>query len=205
MVQILEAGLQAADPYTNAGKLLRVEDGKLMVGHPLFEPSGSPQTGDEVFDLARVGRIFVFGAGKGVQRVAKAIEDVLGDRLTGGHVIGKHGDEIILDRIGVTLGGHPVPDEGCVRGCQKILEMCQGLRREDLVFTIAANGVSALLTLPVPGVSLEDVPPVTYLMQIERGVPTQDLNPDPQPPRPDEGRAHLALHPAGHGHPHHRH
>jgi glycerate 2-kinase len=174
---ILEAGLQAADPYNNTRKLLHVEGNTLIVGHPDFEPLGGPKTGDEVFNLSKVGRIFVFGAGKGVQRVAKAIEETLGDRLTGGHVIGKHGDEVVLDRIGVTLGGHPVPDKYCAIGCQKILEMCQDLRPEDLVFTIAANGVSALLTLPVPGITIEEVQQVTYRMQIERGVPTQDLNP----------------------------
>ena len=84
---------------------------------------------------------------------------------------------VILERIGVTLGAHPVPDEGCVRGCRRILEMARGLTERDLVFTIAANGISALLTLPVPGVSLEDVRRTTYLMQIERGAPTGDLNP----------------------------
>lgn len=177
VLEILEAGLQAADPYHPTKELLRVERGRLIVGNPAFEPRNSPKTGYEVFDLAKIGRIYVFGAGKGVQWVAKAIEDVLGDRLTGGHVIGKHGDDIILRKIGVTLGGHPVPDEGCVLGCQRILEMTRGLTRDDLVFTIAANGISALLTLPVPGVTLEDVRRTTYLMQIERGAPTGDLNP----------------------------
>ncbi|MBN1936728.1 MAG: DUF4147 domain-containing protein [Anaerolineae bacterium] len=177
LVDILEAGLQAADPYTNARKLLRVEGNRLFVGYPDFEPHGAPKTGEEVFDLSQVGRIYVVGAGKGVQQVAKAIEEALGDRLTGGHVIAKHGDPLVLKRIGVTFGGHPVPDEGCVRGCQQILALCRDLRPEDLVFTIAANGVSALLTLPVPGVTLDEVRQVTYMMQIERGVPTQELNP----------------------------
>jgi glycerate 2-kinase len=177
ILDILEAGLQAADPSPNMRDLLRVEGNRLIVGHPDFEPIGTPRPGERVFDLSRVGRIYVFGAGKGIQYVARPIEEILGERLTGGHVIGKHGDPILLERIGVTLGGHPVPDEGCVEGCQKILEMCRGLRREDLVFTLAANGVSALLTLPAPGVSLEDVRRTTYLMQIERGAPTSDLNP----------------------------
>jgi len=177
VLEVLEAGLEAADPYNNTRKLLRVERGKLVVGNPDFEPRGTPKPGDEVFDLSRIGRIFVFGAGKGTQRVAKAIEDVLGDRLTGGHVVAKHGDEVILERIGVTLGGHPVPDEGCVRGCERILEMCRDLREEDLVFTVVGNGVSSLLTLPAPGVSLADVQRTTYVTQIERGVPTGDLNP----------------------------
>ena len=111
MLQILEAGLRASDPYPNARKLIRLEKGKLIVGHRRFEPMGSPRSGDEIFDLSRVGRIYVFGAGKGIQNVAKAIEDVLGDRLSGGHEIDKKGHPLILKRIGETLGGHPTPDE----------------------------------------------------------------------------------------------
>jgi glycerate 2-kinase len=176
ILKILEAGLEAADPYNSARKLLKVEGRRLIVGNADFEPRGSPRSGAEIFDLDKVGKILVVGAGKGVHRVAKAIEDVLGDRLAGGQIIVKHGDEANLERVGVTYGGHPVPDEGCVQGCMRILELCRGLRPEDLVFTIAANGISSLLTLPAPGITLEEVRQATYLMQIERGVPTQELN-----------------------------
>ena len=176
VLEILEASMQAADPYYNTLKLLRREGNKLIVGNPDFEPTNSPQTGPEVIDLDRIGRVFVFGACKGIQSVAKAIEEVLGDRLTGGHVIAKHGDDLILERIGVTFGAHPVPDEGCAEGCRRIQEMCRDLREDDLVFTIVGNGVSSLLTLPSPGISVEDVRQMTYLMQIDRGAPTQDLN-----------------------------
>ncbi len=177
LVEIMEAGLQAADPYHNTRRLIRRDGDALIVGCRDFEPSGDPAAGDEEIDLSQVGRIYVFGAGKGVQRIARAIEDTLGDRLTGGHVVAKHGDEVICERVGVTHGAHPVPDEGCAIGCQRILDMCQGLREDDLVFTIGTNGFSSLMTLPVPEVPLEDVRQVTYLMQIELGVPTGDLNP----------------------------
>ena len=177
LVEIMEAGLQAADPYNNIHRLIRRVGNKLIVGCPDFEPAGDPHSGDEVIDLDKIGRIFVFGAGKGIQRIARAIEDILGDRLTGGHVIAKHGDEVICERIGVTHGAHPVPDEGCAIGCRRILELCQGLTEDDLVFTLGTNGFSALLTLPADGISMEDVRQVTFMMQIERGVPTGDLNP----------------------------
>ncbi len=176
MVAILEAGLQAADPYNAIIRLVRREGDRLIIGCKEYEPAGDPRSGTEVIDLAEVGRIYAFGAGKGIQRVAKALEDILGDRLTGGHVIAKHGDDLICQRIGVTFGAHPVPDEGCITGCDRILAMSKGLTNKDLVFTIACNGVSALLTKPVPGVTLDDVRQTTYLMQIERGVPTGDLN-----------------------------
>ena len=177
MVEILEAGLRAADPYDNTRELVRIDHGALVTGGSRFEPSGAPVTGEEVIDLSHIKRIFVLGAGKGLQRVAKALEDTLGDHLTGGHVIDKKGHPVILERIEVTLGGHPVPDEDCVRGCQRILEMAHGLTENDLVFTCIGNGVSALLTMPVPGVTLDDVKATTRIMQIEHGAPTPDLNP----------------------------
>jgi len=177
VVEILEAGLEAVDPYHNTRRLIRLKDGKLIIGNRDFEPAGSPKQGDEVFDLSKIGNIYVFGAGKGIQRVAKGIEDALGDRLTSGHVIDKKGHGVILKRIGVTLGAHPVPDDDCAKGCERILEMVKGLKEEDLVITIVANGVSSLLTMPVRGVSIEDVRRTTYIMQIQHGAPTGDLNP----------------------------
>jgi glycerate 2-kinase len=176
MVEILEAGLRAANPYTNSQALMRREGNKLIFGGRDFIIPGDPNQGDEVVDLDEVDRILVVGAGKGIQYAAKAIEDILGDRLTGGHVIDKHGTPLILERIGVTFGAHPVPDEGCVEGCRRILETLHGLTERDLVITVVGNGVSALLTLPSEGVTLEDVRQMTHLMQIVRGAPTGDLN-----------------------------
>lgn len=177
MAEILDAGLSACDPGSNIRRLLRLDGEILTVGSPDFEPEGDPRSGEEVIDLRGVGRIFVVGAGKGIQHTARALEEILGDRLTGGHVIDKQGSPAILERVGVTFGAHPVPDAGCVEGCRRILELCADLREDDLVFTALGNGVSALLTLPVEGVSLADVQRLTYLFQIERGGPTIDLIP----------------------------
>ncbi|MCL4833156.1 MAG: DUF4147 domain-containing protein [Caldilineaceae bacterium] len=177
LVEILGAGLDACDPGNNVRRLVRLDGDILTIGSPDFEPAGDPRSGEEVIDLRQVGRIFVVGAGKGVQYTAKALEDILGERLTGGHLIEKHGSPNILSRVEITFGAHPVPDEGCVEGCRRILELCADLREDDLVFTALGNGVSALLTLPVEGVSLEDVQRLVYLFQIEKGGPTIDLIP----------------------------
>ena len=177
MVQILEAGLQAADPYNNMIRLLRLDGDSLVIGHADFILDGDPRQEPEEIDLREVDRILVFGIGKGIQGAVKALEDTLGDRISGGHVIDKQGCPIILERIDVTLGAHPVPDAQCVAGCQRILDLTRDLTERDLVFTVIGNGVSSLLTLPVPGVSLEDVRETTRMLQIERGTPTNELNP----------------------------
>lgn len=176
MAQILEAGLTASDPYLNVKKLVRLEGDILYVGNPDFEPLGSPRTGIEVFALNEIDRIFVVGAAKGIQRIGLAFEEILGDRLTGGHIIGKHGDDLICRKIGVTLAGHPVPDKYCVEGCEKIYELSKDITERDLVFTVVGNGVSSLLTWPAEGIDIDEVSDLTYMMQIEKGVVTSELN-----------------------------
>lgn len=175
---ILEAGLEASDPYYNACKLVSLENDRLVIGAKEFEPIGSPRTGTDEYDLNDIDRIFVFGAGKGIQRVAKALEEKLGDRLTGGHLIVKHGDEDIVEKIQITHGGHPIPDEEGVEGCRRMTETIRSLHLtgRDLVFTIIGNGVSSLLTLPVDGVPLEAVKQMVQLLQIEKGVDTGELS-----------------------------
>ncbi|MGI6668475.1 MAG: DUF4147 domain-containing protein [Acetivibrionales bacterium] len=178
-IEILEAALQAADPYQNTKKLARIDDDKLFVGYPDFVLNGSPRTGTEVFNLNKdIDRIFVFGAGKGIQRIAEALEAVLGDYLTGGHILLKYGDKHNLKKVSVSHGGHPVPDENCVKGCYKLVQKIKEskLSSRDLVFTIIGNGASSLLTMPPDGINLDDVALITSILQIEKGIPTMTLN-----------------------------
>lgn len=178
MAEIMETALKAADPYFNTKKLVKIEDGKLIFDGIDFEAEGDPRSGPTVFDLSEIDRIYVFAIGKGIQRIAKALEEILGDYLTGGHVLAKHGDEMIMEKLEMTLGGHPVPDKYCVEGCEKIVRKIEEakLTERDLVITVVGNGVSSLCTYPADGVTLEDVMETTRLMQIEYGVPTGDLN-----------------------------
>ncbi|MDO4323462.1 MAG: DUF4147 domain-containing protein [Lachnospiraceae bacterium] len=176
MLEILEAGLQAADPYYNTRDIFRVEENLLYIGSEEFQADGDPKPGAEAVDLRKIQHIYVVGAAKGIQRMAKAIEDVLGEMVTDGHVIGKYGDSTDLNRIGITLAAHPTPDENCLEGCRKIVEIAEKVTENDLVITIIGNGGSSLLTYPSEGISIQEVKNFTHMMQIEKGVPTIELN-----------------------------
>jgi glycerate-2-kinase len=166
VADILEAGLTAVDPYPNTRKLICVENGKLIIGGcPEMDLSGY---GDEIIDLSRAGDIYVIGAGKTVQRQAKALEDLLGDKLTAGAITIKRGEEILLKKIEVTEGAHPVPDEKSVEGTRKIIEIARRAKEGDLVFTIFSSGSSSLFALPLEGYSLEEMKAV-YKQAIQYG------------------------------------
>jgi len=166
VVDMIEAGLAAVDPYTNTRKLIRIEKGRLIIGGcPGMDLSGY---GNEVIDLSRAGDIYVIGAGKTVQRQAKALEDVLGDRLTAGAVTIKKGEENLLKKIEVTEGAHPVPDEKSVEGARKIVEIARRAKEGDLVFLLFSSGSSSLFALPLDEYSLEEMRAV-YKLAIQYG------------------------------------
>ena len=176
VTELLDAGLDSIDPYYRVKKLIKVENGKIILNTDGFEMKGDPHAGPLEFDLKDYDRVFVIGAAKGVQRAALGFEEALGDLLTAGHVIAKHGEEIICKKIGVTLAGHPVPDGCCIEGCKRIEELVSGLTGRDLVFTVFGSGCGSLLTYPEKGISIDDIAEFTRMMQIEKGVATGELN-----------------------------
>ena len=171
-LDILEAGLAAPDPYDNVRKMVWIEGNRLVVHGPEFaEPRfGRPATTEPlVFDLDEVGDIWVVGGGKAAQREAEALESILGDRITGGQINAKKGDSIRLKRINVTLAGHPMPDAESIAGARRIYEIERSTKKGDIVFHCASGGATALCSLPVPGVSLEDLQQVYRVLYFGKG------------------------------------
>lgn len=165
-VDILSAGLAAADPYANTRDLIRIHGDRLLVcGHPELDVSGY---GDEVIDLSDIADIYVIGAGKAVQHQARALEDLLGDRLTAGAITVKRGEGCRLARITVTEAAHPVPDGASIEGARRIVEIARGAGERDLVLTLFSDGASSLFTLPAPPLTLQDVRQV-YRLAIRYG------------------------------------
>ncbi|MCL1831186.1 MAG: DUF4147 domain-containing protein, partial [Oscillospiraceae bacterium] len=178
VASILEAGMEAADPYYNTLNLVNIVDGQLHIGNKEFEMEDAPFNKMDVYSRSDIDRIYIFGAGKGIQSLVKALEEKLGDWLTGGYVIAKHGDEIILDKVKVMLAAHPVPDEYCAIGCAEMEKMIEDIKltERDLVITVVGNGISALLTYPIEGLTIDDVREVTRFLQIECGANTGEVN-----------------------------
>jgi len=161
-LDIIEHSLKAVESYVFVKKLVRVVDGNLMVG-------------DLVYDLSKIGGVYVVGAGKATLPIAEALEDVLGERIRKGVVIVKRGQGHGLKRTDVIEAGHPVPDEAGLEGAKKIMEIAGEAREGDLVFCAITGGASALMPLPAEGISLEDKKKVTNLL-LECGATIEEIN-----------------------------
>ncbi|MFH1639293.1 MAG: glycerate-2-kinase family protein, partial [Chloroflexota bacterium] len=174
VLDILEAGLKAPDPYDNMKKIVRLEKGKLIVGHPDFsQPLGQEPV---VYDLKDVNNIYVVGGGKAAQREAWALEDILGDLITEGQINTKKGDPVLCKRINVTLAGHPIPDEDSVIGAQRILDIERKAKEGDIVFFCTSGGGTALKALPAPGITLEELQEVYRILYFGCGATMPESN-----------------------------
>ena len=71
LLEIYNAAIGAVDPYEAMKKAMRIEGSILHAA-------------ESTYDLDLFRRIIVVGAGKATARMALAIEDLLGDRITEG-------------------------------------------------------------------------------------------------------------------------
>lgn len=100
------------------------------------------------YELSNYERIIVIGAGKATARMAKAIEAILGDRITEGLIAVKYGHTEDLSIIKTIESGHPVPDENSLKAAEEILALARTADDKTLVLNLISGGGSALLCLP---------------------------------------------------------
>ena len=121
------------------------------------------------------GRIVVIGAGKAASSLAKGLEALLGDRISDGCIIVKHGHDEPLDRIRQLHAGHPLPDAQGVDATAEMLRTVEGLTERDSVIVLLTGGASALMVAPVDGVTLEEKAAVTDML-LRSGASIEEIN-----------------------------
>jgi hydroxypyruvate reductase len=111
------------------------------------------------------GRTVVIGAGKAAAAMARAVETHWpGEpaRLSG-LVVTRYGHGMAVDKVAPASGrievieaAHPVPDAAGALAAQRMVALVSGLTADDLVLVLLSGGGSALLTAPLPCISLDE-------------------------------------------------
>lgn len=109
-LEIFQAALKAVDPIEAILRYVRIVDDGLQIGEHRF--------GFKDYD-----RILVIGAGKAGAPMARALEDLLGDRITEGVIVVKEGHGLPLAHVRIHEASHPVPDERGIKGAEEILAL----------------------------------------------------------------------------------
>ena len=119
-------------------------------------------------------RTLVIGAGKAGGAMARAVEDHWPGTLEG-LVVTRYGHAVETGRIEIVEASHPVPDAAGAGAARRILELAGGLTADDLALCLISGGGSALLSLPAPGLALDDKQQVTTAL-LRSGANISEIN-----------------------------
>ena len=138
-----------------------------------------PKGLDRVFSRPLTGRCIVLGAGKAAGSMALALEGYAKRCWPSAHlegmVITRYGHAAPTQIIRIVEAGHPVPDEAGMRAAQETLDCVRALGAGDQLIVLVSGGGSSLLTLPVEGLTIEDLRQTTQAL-LRSGAPIGQMN-----------------------------
>jgi len=120
------------------------------------------------------GRTMVIGAGKASSAMARAVEENFSGPLEG-LVVSRYGHLVDTKKIEVVEASHPVPDQAGADATRRILDLANGLGKDDLALCLISGGGSALLSLPDQGLTLDDKQQVTTAL-LRSGAGISEIN-----------------------------
>jgi glycerate 2-kinase len=162
-LKILEATLVSADP-------------EIAILNKIKRNGNLIKVDQRVYDLENYSRVFIIGGGKAGGRMAVAIERVFADSITDGFLnIPRSQNHYSLKYVKLNFCSHPIPDADGIKGVNAMLNMVKGCSEKDLVICLISGGGSALMPLPVEGLSLQDLQYITSLL-LKQGATINELN-----------------------------
>ncbi len=140
-----------------------------------------PQYLEKIFPVGSepTGKCLVVGAGKASASMATALEMHAKShwphvRLEG-VVLTRYGHSSPTTQIQIVEAGHPVPDQAGMDGAGQIMSLVAQLNPGDLLIALISGGGSSLLTLPVDGITIEDMRKTTEAL-LRSGAPIEEMN-----------------------------
>lgn len=164
VLDLLEEGLKASDPYENIMRIIKIYEGNIVINGDLKVP------------LKDVGRIIIVGAGKASAKMALGIEEILeGGVDYDGIIIAPKNIKTRLRKIKILEGDHPTPSLRNVKNTMEIIKLLEDKSEKDLVIVLISGGGSSLLTIPEEGLEIEDIIEITNLL-LKCGANIHEIN-----------------------------
>jgi glycerate 2-kinase len=157
ILEMFCAAVDAVQPY----RVIK----ELFDSHQLVFPS-------ETIDLSDFDHLYLVGFGKASVGMAQAVCDAV--TITKGVVITNDPSvKNIHDSLEVIVGGHPLPNEGSIRGAEKIVGLLRQCTKNDCVILLVSGGGSSLFCKPrVPLDNLQE----TVTLLLRSGATITELN-----------------------------
>ncbi len=119
--------------------------------------------------------LHVVALGKAAAQMARAVEEIAGDRIAGGLVVTRDGHAVPLAGLAVREAGHPVPDARGEAAAREVLAVARAVEPPDVLLVLLSGGTSALTSCPAAGLDLDDLASVTRAL-LRSGADIAEMN-----------------------------
>jgi len=158
-LEILEAGLQAADPENIIPKYVTPNEIKID---------------DKVLNIEKYSNIYSVAFGKAGDSMTRALNTIIS--IKSGIVVIPKGSKSRIKgkKFQIFNSRHPKPDQTSVKAAKEVMKFVQNKRSDELVIFLVSGGGSSLLAMPNE-ITLDDKIYVTNLL-LKSGATIQEFN-----------------------------
>ena len=158
-LEILEAGLQAANPENII---------------PNFVTSDEIKIGNKSIKIGKYSNIYSVAFGKAGDSMTRALNAIV--PIKSGIVVIPKGSKSKIKgkKFQIFNSRHPKPDQTSVKAAKEVMKFLQNRRSDELVIFLVSGGGSSLLAMP-NGITLDDKIHVTNLL-LKSGATIQEFN-----------------------------
>ncbi|MDH5569880.1 MAG: DUF4147 domain-containing protein, partial [Nitrosopumilus sp.] len=144
-LEILEAGLQAADPQNII---------------PKYVSSNRIKINDKVFNIGKFSNIYTVAFGKAADSMTRALNAIV--PIKSGIIVIPKGSKSKIKgkKFQIFNSRHPQPDKTSVKAAKEVMKFIQNKRRDELIIFLVSGGGSSLLAMP-DEITLDDKVHVT--------------------------------------------
>ncbi len=158
-LEILEAGLQAANPENIIPKYVTPNEIKM---------------GDKSISIEKYSNIYSVAFGKAGDSMTRALNAII--PIKSGIVVIPKGSKSRIKgkKFQIFNSRHPKPDKTSVKAAKEVMKFVQNKRSDELIIFLVSGGGSSLLAMPNE-ITLEDKIHVTTVL-LKSGVTIQEFN-----------------------------
>jgi len=162
LTNTINEALDIMSPENLISEHVKIENGQLIID------------GDPV-SIGKSTKIWVFGTGKAAPRMAKELENLLGDRIEDGIIITHDTSQAPANIIQQFQGDHPLPSKDSIAATYELVALAEKPAPGDIVLFCVTGGSSALLSLPGANLEMEDLQETHHLM-LNSGAGIHEIN-----------------------------
>ncbi|MCA9827980.1 MAG: DUF4147 domain-containing protein [Nitrosopumilus sp.] len=158
-LEILEAGLQAANPENIIPKYVTPTQIKIN---------------GKTIDISKYSNIYSVAFGKAGDSMTRALNAIV--PIKSGIIVIPKGSKSVIKgkKFQIFNSRHPKPDQTSVKAAKEAMKFVQNKRSDELIIFLVSGGGSSLLAMP-NGITLDDKVHVTNVL-LKSGVTIQEFN-----------------------------